>query len=102
MSKKARLDKRQKTALERLKGALAESNNVSDEKRQAELDEICDNCFDELRVVALEKRKLEFSEDRCVCCGTRIPEGRQVCPICESNVDDLDSYSVFYPELNIR
>jgi hypothetical protein len=22
-------------------------------------------------------------EDRCVCCGEVIPEGRQVCPICE-------------------
>lgn len=22
-------------------------------------------------------------EDRCVCCGEIIPEGRQVCPICE-------------------
>ena len=23
-------------------------------------------------------------EDRCVCCGEIIPEGRQVCPICEA------------------
>ena len=22
--------------------------------------------------------------ERCVCCGTEIPEGRQVCPLCES------------------
>lgn len=22
----------------------------------------------------------------CVCCGIVIPEGRQVCPICEENV----------------
>ena len=22
-------------------------------------------------------------EDRCVCCGAVIPEGRQVCPVCE-------------------
>lgn len=21
--------------------------------------------------------------DRCVCCGNVIPEGRQVCPVCE-------------------
>lgn len=26
-----------------------------------------------------------MSEDRCVCCGDIIPEGRQVCKICESN-----------------
>lgn len=24
-------------------------------------------------------------EDRCICCGEIIPEGRQVCPICEMN-----------------
>lgn len=24
-------------------------------------------------------------ENRCVCCGEIIPEGRQVCPSCESN-----------------
>lgn len=26
-----------------------------------------------------------MSEDRCVCCGAIIPEGRQVCPTCERN-----------------
>lgn len=25
-----------------------------------------------------------MSEDRCVMCGQIIPEGRQVCPLCES------------------
>jgi RNA polymerase subunit RPABC4/transcription elongation factor Spt4 len=25
--------------------------------------------------------------DRCVCCGDVIPEGRQVCPKCEGDVD---------------
>ena len=24
--------------------------------------------------------------ERCVCCGEIIPEGRQVCPICERNL----------------
>lgn len=24
-----------------------------------------------------------MSEDRCVCCGAIIPEGRMVCPTCE-------------------
>ena len=23
-------------------------------------------------------------EERCICCGDIIPEGRQVCPICEA------------------
>lgn len=25
-----------------------------------------------------------MSENRCVCCGDIIPEGRQICPYCES------------------
>lgn len=25
----------------------------------------------------------DANADRCVCCGAVIPEGRQVCPICE-------------------
>lgn len=25
-------------------------------------------------------------ENRCVCCGVVIPEGKMVCPICEANV----------------
>ena len=34
--------------------------------------------------------------ERCVCCGEIIPEGRQVCPICERKVNledivDLDA-----------
>lgn len=27
-----------------------------------------------------------MSEDRCVCCGDIIPEGRQVCPGCDGGV----------------
>ena len=26
-------------------------------------------------------------DDRCVCCGAVIPEGRQVCPSCESKAE---------------
>ena len=26
-----------------------------------------------------------MSENRCVCCGRIIPEGRQVCPLCENS-----------------
>lgn len=25
--------------------------------------------------------------ERCVCCGAVVPEGRQVCPICEADTD---------------
>lgn len=26
-------------------------------------------------------------EDRCVCCGAIVPEGRMVCPICEMQAE---------------
>lgn len=26
--------------------------------------------------------------ERCVCCGAEIPEGRQVCPICEEKAKE--------------
>lgn len=28
-------------------------------------------------------------ENRCVCCGAIIPEGRMVCPQCESAVNQV-------------
>lgn len=28
-----------------------------------------------------------FNTNTCVCCGAEIPEGRQVCPVCESRGD---------------
>ena len=27
-------------------------------------------------------------ENRCVCCGAIIPEGRMVCPMCEMTADE--------------
>ena len=27
-----------------------------------------------------------MSENRCVCCGESVPEGRMVCPVCENKV----------------
>ena len=29
-----------------------------------------------------------MSEDRCVCCGEIVPEGRMVCPICEHKAEN--------------
>lgn len=29
-----------------------------------------------------------MNENRCVCCDASIPEGRQICPICEKNGND--------------
>jgi hypothetical protein len=31
--------------------------------------------------------KDDFMTDRCVCCGSVIPEGRQVCPSCEAKIE---------------
>ena len=31
-----------------------------------------------------------MNDNRCVCCGRVIPEGRQVCPICEKNAEKMD------------
>ena len=28
-----------------------------------------------------------FAEERCVICGAVVPEGRQVCPMCEQDVN---------------
>ena len=28
------------------------------------------------------------NENRCVCCGEVIPEGRQLCPQCEEDLKD--------------
>jgi len=32
-----------------------------------------------------------MSEDRCVCCGAIIPEGRQVCPQCQGEFNEKGS-----------
>lgn len=31
-----------------------------------------------------------MSDNRCVCCGRIIPEGRQVCPVCEQKANRQD------------
>ena len=31
-------------------------------------------------------------EDKCVCCGEVIPEGRQVCPQCETKARKENDY----------
>ena len=42
------------------------------------------------------------NEDRCASCGRTIPEGRQVCPVCEKGVGDDDQRMVADPNLLIR
>ena len=29
-----------------------------------------------------------MTENRCIICGAIVPEGTQVCPICESDIDE--------------
>jgi len=36
-----------------------------------------------LRNINKKWRKIKMSDNRCVCCGAIIPEGRQVCYRCE-------------------
>lgn len=31
-----------------------------------------------------------MNDNRCVCCGQIIPEGRQVCPVCEEKAKRRD------------
>lgn len=31
-----------------------------------------------------------MNDNRCVCCGRIIPEGRQVCPVCEEKAKRRD------------
>lgn len=32
-----------------------------------------------------------MSDNKCIFCGEIVPEGRQVCPICESKVQEGES-----------
>ena len=44
-------------------------------------------------------------EEHCVICGEIIPEGRQVCPLCEKKYggkDDSDMPSFFLPKNQTR
>lgn len=43
-----------------------------------------------------------MSEDRCVCCGDIIPEGRQVCPGCEIRTSGTSKLSEKYIERRLR
>lgn len=35
-------------------------------------------------------------EDKCVCCGQYVPDGRQVCPICEKKFGHVKQISTFF------
>ena len=43
-----------------------------------------------------------FSEDTCVICGEVIPEGRQVCPICEHRILYTSQPAIPAPDLLTR
>lgn len=42
---------------------------------------------------------LIFSEDTCVICGEVIPEGRQVCPMCEYRMLNMRQTAIPTPDL---
>jgi len=35
-----------------------------------------------------------FAEERCIMCGAVIPEGRQVCPMCEQDMKYAPNYYI--------
>lgn len=39
-----------------------------------------------------------MNDNRCVCCGRIIPEGRQVCPICEQKAQRRDIHDYWLNE----
>ena len=39
-----------------------------------------------------------MNDNRCVWCGRVIPEGRQVCPICEKNAGKRDAVDYWFNE----
>lgn len=45
------------------------------------------SCIKVSKITVEEMRTIRnATENRCVCCGSVIPEGRQVCPVCEMAV----------------
>ena len=43
-------------------------------------------------IVSILNEQNVANENRCVCCGEIIPEGRQVCPQCEKEMKGLEDY----------
>lgn len=39
-----------------------------------------------------------MNDNRCVCCGAIIPEGRQVCPSCEKKAARKDNADYWFNE----
>lgn len=65
---------------------------IADVEIMLEQLKIINNCGDKVEAIRKYKIKLLYKKlynldediNRCVCCGEVIPEGRQVCPKCES------------------
>lgn len=39
-------------------------------------------------------QSISRNTETCVCCGAEIPEGRQVCPVCEAKVREENNNDV--------
>ena len=46
------------------------------------------NCLDDF--VCEVTCEEHYNENRCVCCGAIIPEGRQICKKCEEEANDFN------------
>jgi len=61
---------------------MSDNDYVSDH----ELRKNASGCSDPTAYKAIKNlERREKLEDRCVCCGRIIPEGFQVCPMCQPN-----------------
>ena len=54
-----------------------------------ELGEYCDALWYAICCIKGTSGFVYVNVNRCVCCGAIIPEGRQVCPICEKEKTDV-------------
>ena len=63
-----------------LEGKLAQLEAL-DEADRAALDAARKSYVD---TIGAEEVPDDVGGDRCVCCGEVVPEGRMVCPVCES------------------
>ena len=63
------------------------SINAKSEKGSNNGIQLCRNCFEQAWRMMQQKDHYDGNENRCVCCGDIIPEGRQVCIKCEKSAD---------------
>lgn len=67
---------------------LAKFFSTIDDCPSVSAEAVCDNNCERCWLDWLKKEVPQPKVDRCVCCGAIIPEGRQVCPVCERRANE--------------